>query len=145
MPTRRLRLLAEGRRLARESGDHTAHAGLSLMRSHLELAWGNRDAALVDGLEAFVDYDADGMEARTAATLTHLALLAVERTPQGAARLLGAAEAIEDVVGAPAFDNHSLESLVETLTAALGTTELDAARAEGRRPPARASCRGRVR
>ena len=133
-----MRLLAEAQRLAREHDDDTVLADLCLIACRLERAWGDREAALdhaFESLDLCLAYD---MKAATGTVLHELGLLAAEVAPLEAARLLGAAEAIRDRLGGSVVESVAADeiaasqTIVATLTAVIGETAFEAARAEGR-------------
>ena len=132
------RLLSEAQELAREHGDDTVLADLCLVASRLERSRGDRAAALEQAIESLQVCLVYHMESGLGAALHELGLLAADVAPIEAARLLGAAERVRDAIGGSATHGigadelSASDTIVATLSAELGDTAFETARAEGR-------------
>jgi predicted ATPase/DNA-binding SARP family transcriptional activator len=128
-------LLDESERLAREHGDDSALAAILLDRSGLALEARDTESAANLARAAVDLYSRYGTTAGIAEGF-HVLALAAEAggSPERAARLIGAAEALRDVAGTriSAANAGDFEDAVRRASALLGDDEFAAARAEGR-------------
>lgn len=127
-------LFADSLRLSREIGDQRGIA--DALRNLGWLAWqaGRRDEAFVDLHEAMERFGAMEDRIGIAECLVGLAQVVAQEAPARAARLMGAAEAMRDAIGAPLPTElqPGVTDTMEQLRDVLGETDLQGALADGR-------------
>ena len=128
-------LLDESERLAREHGDDSALAAILLDRSRLALAARDTGAAASLARAAIELHGSYGMTLGVAEGIKLLALVAeADGKPDRTARLIGAADALREAVGASLAITRAgdVDDAVRRASASLGEAAFEAARAEGR-------------
>jgi predicted ATPase/DNA-binding SARP family transcriptional activator len=128
-------LLDESERLAREHGDDSALAAILLDQSGLALVARDTESAASLARAAVELYSRYGTTAGIAEGVHVLALAAeADGSPDRAARLIGAAEALRDAAGTRLMATNAgdFEDAIQRASASLGEAAFEAARAEGR-------------
>lgn len=127
-------LFGDSLRLSREIGDQRGIADALRNLGWLACQAGRRDEAFVDLHEAMERFLAMEDRIGIAECLVGLAQVVAPDAPARAARLLGAAEAMREAIGAPlpAELQPGVTESLATLREVLGETDLQGALAEGR-------------